>query len=71
MEAIAKPVQQAYRVSYAGWMLLTSDLVGGPGFEPGASRSRTGAVACASVAPRVLQCPPVLDSPSRRSLRAL
>ena len=30
-------------------------LVGGPGFEPGASRSRTGAVTCRSVSPQVLQ----------------
>jgi len=34
---------------------------GGPGFEPGASRSPTGAETCPRVSPQLLACPPVLD----------
>src|SRR6266478_7467743 len=40
----------ALKQPFAGLFLLASSnkgtLVGGPGFEPGASRSRTGAMAC-------------------------
>src|SRR5712664_4831072 len=35
-------------------------LVGGPGFEPGASRSRTVLVACPLVSRRLPRCPPEL-----------
>ncbi len=35
-------------------------LVGGPGFEPGASRSRTVLVACPPVSRRLPRCPPEL-----------
>jgi hypothetical protein len=41
-------------------------LVGGPGFEPGAPRSRTLCTSCPPVSPRFLQCPPVLN-PTRSS----
>src|SRR5438034_9541657 len=46
----------------------TQNWSGGPGFEPGASRSRTGAVACPSVSRRVLRCPPVLNRQTPRVL---
>ena len=36
------------------------NLVGGPGFERGASRSRTGRMSCPFVSRRFLSCPPVL-----------
>jgi hypothetical protein len=35
-------------------------MVGGPGFEPGASRSRIGCMSCLLVSRRFLSCPPVL-----------
>ena len=35
----------------------------GPGFEPGASRSRTVLVACPLVSPRLPRCPPKLKLP--------
>ena len=44
-------------------------LVGGPGFEPGASRSRTVLVACPPVSRRLPRCPPELKLP-RRGVRA-
>ncbi len=34
-------------------------MVGGPGFEPGASRSRTLRMSCPPVSRRFLQCPAV------------
>ncbi len=37
-------------------------LVGGPGFEPGASRSRTVLVACPPVSRRLPRCPPEVVS---------
>src|SRR6266704_1618237 len=43
-------------------------LVGGPGFEPGASRSRTGTTVRPSVSRRFLACPPVLNRRARRVL---
>src|SRR2546423_4653189 len=36
-------------------------MVGGPGFEPGASRSRTVVMSCPPVSSRLLKCPLVLD----------
>ena len=42
-----------------GSLRRSLDLVGGPGFEPGASRSRTAVVSCPSVSRRLLPCPPV------------
>ncbi len=42
--------------------------VGGPGFEPGASRSRTGRMSCPPVSCRFLRCPPV---PNALDLRVL
>ena len=36
-------------------------LVGGPGFEPRASRSRTGRMSCHVVSSGFLSCPPVLN----------
>src|SRR6266704_5050518 len=47
---------------------LNMKLVGGPGFEPGASRSRTLRTSCPPVSTRFLQCPPVLDFFRRRVL---
>ena len=41
-------------------------MVGGPGFEPGASRSRTLRRSCPPVSCRVRQCPPVPDFVRRR-----
>ena len=38
-----------------------SGMVGGRGFEPGASRSRTGSMSCPLVSRRFLWCPPVLN----------
>ncbi len=38
-------------------------LVGGPGFEPGASRSRTVSIACPLVSRRLPRCPPELELP--------
>src|SRR5439155_4437311 len=46
---------------FANANLSSVDLVGGPGFEPGASRSRTGLMSCPSVSQRLLPCPAVLD----------
>ena len=37
------------------------NLVGGPRFDPGASRSRTVVMSCPPVSPRLLKCPLVLD----------
>jgi len=48
--------------------LLNSELVGGPGFGPGASRSRAGRMSCPLVSRRFLQRPPVLDVDRRRVL---
>ena len=39
----------------------TEGLVGGPGFEPGASRSRTVLVACPGVSRRLPKGPPDLN----------
>src|SRR5215510_2204994 len=39
-------------------------LVGGPGFEPGASRSRALVTACPPASYRVLRCPPELRTRS-------
>src|SRR5207302_6985849 len=49
-------------------VLRVRNLVGGPGFEPGASRSRTLRMSCPPVSRRFLQCPPALDSTRRRVL---
>ena len=38
-------------------------MVGGPGFEPGASRSRTVSVLCPPVSRRLPRCPPELKLP--------
>jgi hypothetical protein len=46
----------------------TQKLVGGPGFEPGASRSRTGTEIGPHVSCRFLQCPFVLNCRGRRVL---
>jgi len=43
-------------------------MVGGPGFEPGASRSRTGTLLCPRMSLRFLTCPLVLVSRARRVL---
>src|SRR5437762_1851399 len=40
-------------------------MVGGPGFEPGASRSRTLRISCPPVSRRFRQCPPVLNFDGR------
>jgi hypothetical protein len=45
---------------------LTQKLVGGPGFEPGASRSRTVVVACPLLSRRLPRCPPELKLPHLR-----
>src|SRR5437667_2014457 len=50
----------------ADWPILNTKLVGGPGFEPGASRSRTLRRSCPPVSCRVRQCPPVPDFVRRR-----
>ncbi len=42
-------------------------MVGGPGFEPGASWSRTDLMPCPPVSRRLLQCPPERDLPRRRA----
>ena len=42
-------------------VLNSKTLVGGPGFEPGASRSRTLHRSCPRVSRRFLQCPSVLN----------
>ena len=39
------------------------ELVGGPGFEPGASRSRTVSIACPQGSRRLRRCPPGLKLP--------
>jgi hypothetical protein len=49
-------------------LIRTQKLVGGPRFEPGASRSRTGTTVCPSVSRRFLACPPVLNRRARRVL---
>jgi hypothetical protein len=36
-------------------------MVGGPGFEPGASRSRTGVMPCPLVSCGIRKVPPVLE----------
>ncbi len=36
-------------------------MVGGPGFEPGASRSRTVTISCPPVSAGVLEVPPDLE----------
>src|SRR5437667_10953597 len=41
------------------------NLVGGPGFEPGASRSRTLRRSCPRVSRRFFQCPSVLNFEGR------
>src|SRR5712691_7129442 len=46
--------------------VLNTNLVGGPGFEPGASRSRTLRTSCPPVSRRFLQCPPVRNFEGRR-----
>src|SRR5712691_1420956 len=43
--------------------VLNTNLVGGPGFEPGASRSRTVLVMCPLVSRRLRRCPPELKLP--------
>ena len=45
------------------WMSseVSTELVGGPGFEPGASPSRTLRTSCPPVSRRFLPCPPVRD----------
>jgi hypothetical protein len=48
--------------------ILNSILVGGPGFEPGASRSRTVSVACPGVSWRLPLGPPELKWPGPRVL---
>src|SRR5438094_4737008 len=52
----------------ADWPILNTKLVGGPGFEPGASRSRTLRRSCPPVSRRLLLCPPVLSFVRRRVL---
>jgi hypothetical protein len=47
---------------------LIPDLVGGPGLEPGASRSRNMLEPCPRVTWRLPQCPPELDCRHRRVL---
>jgi len=51
----------ALKQPFAGLFLLASSnkgtLVGGPGFEPGASRSRTVSAACPPVSDRPPRCP--------------
>jgi hypothetical protein len=42
-------------------LIRTQKLVGGPGFDPGASRSRTGPMACPLVSCGVRAVPPVLE----------
>jgi len=44
-------------------LVLNTKMVGGPGFEPGASRSRTVLVACPPVSRRLPRCPPELKLP--------
>src|SRR6266852_6043763 len=46
--------------------VLNTNLVGGPGFEPGASRSRTVVIACPLVSRRLPRCPPELKLPHLR-----
>src|SRR5438067_4422131 len=48
--------------------LQIQNLVGGPGFEPGASRSRTLRTSCPPVSRRFLRCPPALNFAGRRVL---
>src|SRR6202022_2444302 len=43
--------------------LRDQSLVGGPGFDPGASRSRTVLVACPRVSRRLRRCPSELKLP--------
>src|SRR5438445_12733110 len=50
------------------WGQPAKNVRGGPGFEPGASRSRTGTTVCPSISRRFLPCPPVLNRRDRRVL---
>ena len=71
-----RPFRNGNRDPVVTWALQHSpirsiriqNLVGGPGFEPGASRSRTGRMSCPLVSPRFLQGPPVLNFARHRVL---
>ena len=59
---------QLQRNSDATSAIRVQNLVGGPGFEPGASRSRTGRISCPLVSFCVLPVPRMRDTSVTRLL---